>query len=118
MWLPGAGVGRRINRKGCREEGLYHEVIHDLHSRTKNENGGFPFVAQMEQGVIRVSSFTHSVASATPHATFLDSLRSIQATILKPTFTPRIFEGDHEEHEVQNKRDPNPLCPSCTRGES
>jgi hypothetical protein len=27
----------------------------------------------MEQSVIRVSSFTHAVASATPHATFLDS---------------------------------------------
>ena len=27
----------------------------------------------MEQSVIRVSSFTHAVASATPHVTFLDS---------------------------------------------
>ena len=42
-------------------------------SPTDHENGGFPFVARMEQSVIRVSSFTHAVASATPHATFLDS---------------------------------------------
>jgi len=27
----------------------------------------------MEQSVIRVSLFTHAVASATPHVTFLDS---------------------------------------------
>ena len=44
-----------------------------LRSPTDHENGGFPFVARMEQSVIRVSSFTHTVASATPHATFLDS---------------------------------------------
>ena len=44
-----------------------------LRSPIDHENGGFPFVARMEQGVIRVSSFTHAVASATPHATFLDS---------------------------------------------
>ena len=44
-----------------------------LRSPAENENGRFPFVARMEQGVIRVSSFTHAVASATPHATFLDS---------------------------------------------
>ena len=44
-----------------------------LRSPTDYENGGFPFVARMEQSVIRVSSFTHADASATPHATFLDS---------------------------------------------
>ena len=44
-----------------------------LRSPTDHENGGFPFVARMEQSVIRVSSFTHAVASATPHVTFLDS---------------------------------------------
>ena len=44
-----------------------------LRSPTENENGEFPFVARMEQSVIRVSSFTHAVASATAHATFLDS---------------------------------------------
>ena len=48
-------------------------MIHDLTSPIDHENGGFPFVARMEQSVIRVSSFTHAVASATPHATFLDS---------------------------------------------
>ena len=44
-----------------------------LRSPTDHENGGFPFVARMEQGVIRVTSFMHAVASVTPHATFLDS---------------------------------------------
>jgi hypothetical protein len=64
-----------------------------LRSPTENENGGFPFVARMEQSVIRVSSFTHTVASATPHATFLDSASLHPGYNLKPTFTPRIFEG-------------------------
>ena len=49
------------------------ECVMSLRSPTDHENGGFPFVARMEQSVIRVSSFTHAVASATPHATFLDS---------------------------------------------
>ena len=44
-----------------------------LRSPTDHENGGFPFVARMEQGVIRVSSFTHAVASTMPNVTFLDS---------------------------------------------
>ena len=63
-----------------------------LRSPTDYENGGFPFVARMEQSVIRVSSFTQAVASPTPHATFLDSASLIQATILKPILTPRIFK--------------------------
>jgi hypothetical protein len=61
---------------------------------------GFPFVARMEQSVIRVSSLTHTVASATPQTPpSWIPLRSIQATILKPILTPRIFEGGHEVHE-------------------
>ena len=44
-----------------------------VRSPTENENGRFPYVARMEQSVIRVSSFTHAVASASPHVTFLDS---------------------------------------------
>jgi len=64
-----------------------------LRSPAEDENGGFPFVARMEQSVIRVSSFTHTVASATSHATSWIPLRSIQATILKPILTPRIFKG-------------------------
>jgi hypothetical protein len=66
-----------------------------LCSPTKNENGGFPFVARVEQGVIRVSSFTHAVASATPTPPSWIPLRSIQATILKPIFTRRIFQRRH-----------------------
>jgi hypothetical protein len=44
-----------------------------LRSPIDHENEGFPFVARMEQSLIRVSSFTRAVASATPYATFLDS---------------------------------------------
>ena len=47
----------------------------------------------MEQSVIRVSSFTHAVASATPHATFLDSASLHPGYNSKTLLTPRIFEG-------------------------
>ena len=77
-----------------------------LRSPTEHENGGFFFVARMEQSVIRVSSFTHTVASATPPSWI--PLRSIQATILKLILTPRIFKGGtkntkNELKEVNHK---------------
>ena len=64
-----------------------------LRSPTEHDNGGFPFVARMEQSVIRVSSFTHTVASATPHATVLDSASLHPGYNSKPIPTPRIFKG-------------------------
>jgi hypothetical protein len=64
-----------------------------LRSPTEHENGGFPFVARMEQSVIRVSSFTHTVASATPHATFLDSASLHPAYNFKAHPHARIFKG-------------------------
>ena len=42
-------------------------MILDLTLATDHENGGFPFVARMEQSVIRVSACTHSSRSATSH---------------------------------------------------
>jgi hypothetical protein len=52
----------------------------------------------MEQSVIRVSSFTHTVASATPHATFLDSASlhpgyNSKAHPYAPYFQRRSYEG-------------------------
>ena len=63
-----------------------------LRSPADHENGGFPFVARMEQSVIRVSSFTHAVASAAPHATFLDSASLHPGYNSKAHLTPRIFK--------------------------
>jgi len=69
-----------------------------LRSPTENENGGFPFVARMERGVIRISSFMHAVASATRHATFLDLHYSCQlfvVMLLRPSFLPQSFSMRH-----------------------
>jgi hypothetical protein len=74
-----------------------------VRSPTVNENGGFPFAARMEQSVIRVSSFTHTVASATPHATFLDSVSLHPGYNLKPIFTPRIFKGEQAEMKIHTR---------------
>ena len=71
-----------------------------LRSPIDHENGGFPFVARMEQSVIRVSSFTHAVASATPHATFLDSAS------LHPGYNPKVLLRMSKDTEfVQRARD-------------
>jgi hypothetical protein len=58
----------------------------------------------MEQGVIRISSFTHAVVSATPHATFLDSASLHPGYNLKPIFTPRIFEEGTKDTKNELKK--------------
>ena len=57
-----------------------------LRSPTENENGEFPFVARMEQSVIRVSLHSRTpLPLPRPMPPSWIPLRSIQATILRIT---------------------------------
>jgi hypothetical protein len=53
----------------------------------------------MEQSVIRVSSFTHTVASTTPHATFLDSASLHPGYNFKAHPHAPYFQRRHAGHE-------------------